>query len=421
MFGRDHVEVLVAGAGPVGLTLALLMAQRGIGVQIIDREWRTGAHSYGLAIHPTSIRLLDRMGLLAQALEQGRRIDTIGLYDQSGPRAQLRLDELGDVPYLLVLRQDVLERLLEERLAGHKVHVRWGEGISGMEAHEDSISATIDQWSRESGGYAVSAGEWIIERTHHTDARFIVGADGHASTVRRLLEIPFDPMGEVEYFAVFEFATSADLGSEMRIVLDDNNTSVLWPLPGGHCRWSFQLRALMIDEESRTKSRMAVQLGQQTYPFLTPEYLRALLVRRAPWFKGDIGQIGWSMAVRFERRLARQFGRGRCWLAGDAAHTAAPGGVQSMNVGLLEADDLAGRIAGILRDGAGTDLLREYNEQWLAEWRRLLGVESHASSLPHTEPWIAQKADRIIASIPATGENQAKLLRQIGLAVEPVV
>lgn len=417
MFGRHHVEVLIVGAGPVGLMSALLLAQRGIGVQIIDREWRTGAHSYALAIHPRVLRLLDHVGLSGQAMEQGRRIDTIGLYDAKGQRAQLRLAELGEVPYLLVLRQDALERLLEEQLAHHKMHVRWSESLSELEQTDQSTTAAIDQWSKESGGYAVSTSEWIIERTRRTEAQYIIGADGHRSTVRRLLEIPFDPLGEVEQFAVFEFHTAEEIGNEVCIVLDERFTSVLWPLPGGHCRWSFQIHDPAIEEESRAKSRLMVQIGQQAYPFLTADYLRTLLAQRAPWFKAPIGPIHWSMAVRFERRLARRFGQGRCWLAGDAAHVAAPGGVQSMNVGLLEADDLTHRIARIIRDGASPDLLEEYNGRQLAEWRRLLGIGAIAQPLSHTSPWIAQNAARIVATLPATGEHQTALLRQVGLAV----
>lgn len=418
MFGKHHVEVLVVGAGPVGLMSALLLAQRGVGVQIIDREWRTGAHSYALAIHPRVLRLLDQVGLSGQALEQGRRIDTIGLYDAQGQRAQMRLSELADIPYLLVLRQDALESMLEEQLAHHKVHVRWSEGLSALEMKEQAAVASIDQWSKESGGYAVSTSEWIIERTRQIEAQYIIGADGHRSTVRRLLDIPFDPLGEVEQFAVFEFQTPEDLGSEMRIVFDDQHTSILWPLPGGHCRWSFQIPDMAVEEESRTKSRLTVQLGQQSYPFLTTDFLRTLLAQRAPWFKSAIGTVNWSMAVRFERRLARQFGQGRCWLAGDAAHMAAPAGVQSMNVGLLEADDLTHRIARIIREGGSPDLLREYNEHRLVEWRRLLGVGAAITAAPHASPWITQNAARIFGTLPATGENQAKLLRQIGLSIE---
>jgi len=94
---RKNLEVLVVGAGPVGLAAALARKRRGLDVQIIDRDWRTGAHSYALALHPNPLRLLEEAGLLERALERAYRVETVGLYDGAGRRAEMRLSELDDM------------------------------------------------------------------------------------------------------------------------------------------------------------------------------------------------------------------------------------------------------------------------------------------------------------------------------------
>src|SRR5690606_8964144 len=81
MFGREKTDVLVVGAGPVGLFTALHLARHGVRVQIVDKEWRTGAHSYALALHAASLRLLDDLGLRARVLEHAYRVDTVAFYD----------------------------------------------------------------------------------------------------------------------------------------------------------------------------------------------------------------------------------------------------------------------------------------------------------------------------------------------------
>ena len=89
MFGRKKPEVLVVGAGPVGLFTALSLARRGVPVQIVDKEWRTAAHAYALALHAGSLRLLKDLGLLDAVLEQAYPVRSIGLYDGAERRAEL--------------------------------------------------------------------------------------------------------------------------------------------------------------------------------------------------------------------------------------------------------------------------------------------------------------------------------------------
>jgi 2-polyprenyl-6-methoxyphenol hydroxylase-like FAD-dependent oxidoreductase len=416
MFGKKNPEVLVVGAGPVGLLAGLLLAKRGIQVQIVDKQWRTGAHSYALALHAESLRLFGEIGLLDRMLECGYPVHRVGLYDGLQRYAEVRLSGADDpLPGLIVMPQDVLERLLEETLEQHGVKVQWNHAVSHFVPRGDQVAATVDKLVKESLGYAVAHTEWMIAKTTDLQVPWVIGADGHRSQIRRSLEIDFPETGEAQHFAVFEFKTDLDLQHELRLVLADRTTNAVWPLPGGYCRWSFQLPDFAVPLGPRQKERSAVEIGTAQFPTLTEEHLRLLLAERAPWFQGSIDEIYWRMVVRFERRLASAFGRQRVWLAGDAGHMTGPVGMQSMNVGFREARDLVGILAGSLREGGQAEQLQAYGQQRAAEWRSLLGLEGGLRSGPDTAPWIQQRADRLLACLPASGADLTTALQQLGL------
>lgn len=416
MAARQDPEVLVVGAGPVGLFAGLALAHRGISVQIIDKMSRTGVHSYALALHGRALGLLRRYGLLDKVLAQAYPIRTVGLFDQSDRRMEVPLSEAEHgLPPLVVLPQDALERALEEALAGHGVGVQWNHAVSQLAPHEDRVAVTIDKLVQESVGYAVAHTEWMVAKSTTLEVPLVIGADGHRSVVRRELDIEFTEAGEAQSYTVFEFETDLDLDHQLRLILGERTADVLWPLPGGACRWSFQLPDFTAPAAARRRDRLGVMIGSAQYPAMTEDDLHRLIDQRAPWFRGSVSRLNWQIVVRFERRLARSFGRQRVWLAGDAGHMTGPAGAQSMNAGLREAEDLAGIMAGILREGQPAGQLQTYNEQRLAEWRRLLGSAGGLTPDSGTDPWLSQHSARLLPCLPATGADLARLAQQLGL------
>jgi 2-polyprenyl-6-methoxyphenol hydroxylase-like FAD-dependent oxidoreductase len=134
-----------------------------------------------------------------------------------------------------------------------------------------------------------------------------------------------------------------------------------------------------------------------------------LLAERAPWFEGSIETLEWRKIVRFERRLADRFGQGRVWLAGDSAHLTGPGGVQSMNVGIREAEMLARGIMDVKRGRVGVHALETYNEERITEWQRLLGVEPFPARPADT--WLDEHLDELLPSLPFSGRALEAALR----------
>jgi 3-(3-hydroxy-phenyl)propionate hydroxylase len=294
--------------------------------------------------------------------------------------------------------------------------VRWSHRLAGIERDGDAVVARVQKLEKESTGYAVAHTEWAVEKELPFRASFVVGADGHRSLVRRALGVPFEEAGSSQVFAVVECGGASF--DEMRLVVDDRTVSALWPLPGGRSRWSLELEAPEVSSEDRFKSRLATMVGERHFPHLDDTRIRELLRERAPWFQPDLRELGWSIEVRFERRLADVFGRDRVWLAGDAAHLTGPAGMQSMNAGLAEACDVAARIARVLRGGEDPSLLEEYGRERLAEWRFLLGRAGGLRAGRSASPFAAKNAARLLACLPATGEDLSSLARQIGLEAD---
>ena len=308
--------------------------------------------------------------------------------------------------------------MLEQQLTGAGADIHWNHRVARLMAGHTYVTATIDMMSRRACGYAVATTEWVAERTIEMTGAYVVGADGHHSLVRRALDCTYQDAGPTSSFAVFEFHTDADLAGEVRVMFVDGTTNVLWPLPGGRCRFSFQIDKVHPQAEPRSKRRLIVPIGRQAYPHVPTERLKTLMQERAPWFRGHVAQLDWSMEVRFDRRLTDSYGRDRIWLAGDAAHLTGPVGGQSLNMGLREANLLANTLTDITLEGGRPDALRTYQQRFQPEWRRLLDLDGDLTAADDAPPWAQTHAAEILPCIPATGEDLTHLAAQIGLSIE---
>ena len=415
MFRKKQTDVLVAGAGPVGLFTAMALAERGVDVELLDAQWRTAGRSYALGLHPSSLDLFDELGLAEDLIASGFRVDTVAFYRGSERLGELRLAELDrKYPFVLVLPQNRLEQALEEGLKRRKVRVWWSHRLARLAAEPERVAADVEHLSKDSSGYALASTGVVVDKTVTTRAHLVIGADGHRSAVRRLLDIEFEKLGAPQLFAVFEFTVAGELRHEVRVVLDDDTVSVLWPLRDGRCRWSFQLPGAVEEEIPRIKSRFTVQVGEQPYPFVREENLEKFVAERASWFAGRPQKIRWSLAVQFESRLAASFGRGRTWLVGDSTHVTGPAGIQSMNLGLSEARELAELASGVVRGATPTSALDGYGARRRESWLDLLG-RRRLQADDAAPDWARRAADHLVPLIPAAGADLEALLAQVGL------
>jgi len=393
---KRESDALVVGAGPVGMLAALSLAERGLAVQIIDKAYRGSMHSYALALHPESLRLLDAYGIVDELLKQGQRVDRLAFYegnDRVGGVDFSKLDE--PFQFVLVVPQSALEDALVGALKKRKIRVLWNYQATRIEQDDGGVTATVALMEKQSTGYPIAHTEWVVAKEYATRVAFVVGADGYHSFVRTALGIPFRDLDGAETFAVYEFPEGREFQHEARVVFSNDTVNVVWPLGSDRSRWSFQ-----VDPRSQTP--------------LETETLAKLIVERAPWFGTQTGRLLWAANVMFERKLAERFGSGRVWLAGDAAHITGPIGAQSMNVGLSEAHDLAERMSNVHKGGS-LELLEQYGNERHVEWLNLLGQTGDLAQVDDRASWVKDHMTSLRSCVPASGAQLRTLLGQIGV------
>ncbi|CAA6677056.1 MULTISPECIES: NAD(P)/FAD-dependent oxidoreductase [unclassified Lentimonas] len=413
MFNHKRTDIVVLGAGPVGLTAAHALANKKLDYVLLDREQRTNTHSYALALHPETLEILDSLGLADPVLERSLHLPKIRIYEDDKEKAVLDYSMLPlKYPFLTVISQGELEHILVDSLRKKPL---WNHRVRFIENSDNALNVSVDRLMEGMTGYAVAHIDMQIDKILDYEANYLIGADGHESAARRIAGIDFPEVTPSADYAVFEFKTDAELPNEMRIIIQDKMTHVFWPLPNGHCRWSFQVNSGEAPDHSLNKDHNLLQFGDHGHAQLDREHLDQFLADNAPWFKGSIEELNWRMLVKFEHRLANAFGKDRIWLAGDSAHMTPQAGILSMNVGMREAIDLAEILGDHHNDAQRQAALAQYNQNRLAEWEHLLDLDHHISAVDKTARWALGHRSSLIGNIPASGETLTELLAQLHL------
>ena len=322
----------------------------------------------------------------------GRKLTKVAYYDGREKRAEIDYSALSSQhPYLLVVRQSLLEKAAEQALRKKKLKVLWGYRLESLNADDGTLRA--ERGKARSGRERLRRRAKRVGRRANRDdtTAYVIGADGYDSAVRRMAGIEMAEHGAGQVFSIYEIEATGALPAEVRVRLDPDLTSVYWPLEDGRCRWGFQIP----DASGHAPSM---------------EQLEQLIAARAPWWTARPTQIYWSTCALFESRLARSFGKGGVWLAGRRAqHEFGAGGSARLAV----------RMMRILRAAGAASLLEEFATETHEAWQWLLGAGREVSALPGADPWVRQTQARILACVPASGDDLEPLLGQIGLTAAP--
>ncbi|WP_269523888.1 FAD-dependent monooxygenase [Coraliomargarita parva] len=417
MFNKKHTDVVVLGAGPVGLTAAHVLADRGIDFTLLDRERHTNTHSYALALHPETLELMDQLGIIEPILDEALKLKRAAIFDDHN--RQQGVIDYGELPlkypYLAVIGQNELEAILVDTLADKGHNPMWNHRVRNIEQTREEVQLSVDRLIEGMTGYAVAHMEMQVDKVLDYHANYLIAADGFDSPTRHSAGIDFKEIAPALDYAVFEFQTNIKLPMEMRMIVEEDKTHIFWPLPDGRCRFSFQMEPGFAQNSSFNKDHSLIDERAQSAPELSNAHLDELLHRHAPWFIGSSSDVKWRAMVHFESRLAERFGQGRLWLAGDAAHMARPAGVLSMNVGMHEGADLAERIGLDREDEARQFRLQAYNVDRQDDWRRLLGMGHHSTGSEAATAWLKCHRESLIGNIPASGESLPEVLKQLHL------
>lgn len=357
MPASPDTEVLIAGAGPTGLVLALWLARLGIRVRIIDKNPYPAAHSRALAVQARTLEFYSQLGFANELVDGGHRVPAVNLWVEGRQVAHAPFGELGHglspFPFALIYPQDEHEPLLIRHLAALGVTVeRPVELLSFTEPTDtaDPILATLR----------------LADGTEQTcRCTFLAGCDGARSIVRQSLNIGF-PGGE--YTHLFYVADVTGTGpvanGELHVALDDTDFLAIFPLDnGGRMRLVGTIRDSLADQAEQTSDDLS---------------WNDVSKRVLDWIHVDVQQVNWFSTYRVHHRVAESFRHDRVFLLGDAAHIHSPVGGQGMNTGIGDAVNLSWKLADVLRGRAAATLLDTYEPERIAFARRLVSTTDTA-------------------------------------------
>jgi 2-polyprenyl-6-methoxyphenol hydroxylase-like FAD-dependent oxidoreductase len=344
-------DVLVVGAGPTGLVLALALARRGVRVRIVDKAAEPGTTSRALAVQARTLELYGPLGLADAVVEAGRKVEAVNLWAGGKRVAHAAFGRLGaDVspyPYALIYPQDAHERLLIAHLEKLGVTVERQAELVSCTADKDGVAAIL----RLPGG------------TEACRAAYLAGCDGAHSAVREGLKIGF-PGGTYEHlFYVADVAAGGPaLDGALHVGLDRSDFLAVFPLAGnGHARLVGTVRDTAA---ANGKELTWDDVGR----------------RVMAWMKIDVARVNWFSTYHVHHRVAATFREGRVFLLGDAAHIHSPVGGQGMNTGIGDAVNLAWKLADVLAGRAHPALLDSYEPERIAFARRLVATTDRGFS-----------------------------------------
>lgn len=385
------MSVLIAGAGPTGLTLALRLARHGVPFRLIDKADGPGQRSRAMVVHARTLEFYSQLGMDREAVELGLEIRTAHLREGGQEVARIEVSEIGEgmspYPFLLSLPQDVHEDYLNRKLveAGHVVE--WGTELSVFIATEDGVRGTLTK-----NGLDVPF-----------EAEYLVGCDGSHSAVRHGLGIGFPGGSYDEVFFVADLTGEGPcVNGDLNMCLAARDFCAVIPV-----RHKETLRLIgIVPEELKHKG------DEVTFEEIRPYAERLLDLK--------VGELNWFSLYHVHHRVAERFRVGRCFLAGDAGHIHSPAGGQGMNTGIGDAVNLSWKLAHVLGKRAPLTLLDTYEPERLAFARTLLASTDRAFQVmvnrsgpaQFLRTWLLPKVAPLAANVGVLRQMAFKTLSQ---------
>ncbi len=322
-------DVLIVGAGPVGLFLANECARRGLKWRLIEANSTQSEHSKALAIFPRTLEIFDMAGLIDPFLEKANRVTSVAVMTHERTVAHMRFaPEESPYPFVAMVPQDITEKLLVEALRRKGGDVEYETRFVSAAEQGDRVDVTLDH-----------KGEAIM-----LTASFVVGCDGAHSAVRHLLNLPFEGAEYNDSFILADVETNETLPSdELQLCPSELGPVAIFPM-------------------SATRRRVIAIVDKTEGDAPSLELVQRIVAERAP--DGfEVRALRWSTYFRIHHRQAARLRVGRMFVAGDAAHIHSPFGGQGMNTGLHDVWNLAWKLDLFLHGRGNEELLDSYSAE----------------------------------------------------------
>ncbi|MNG44914.1 Pentachlorophenol 4-monooxygenase [compost metagenome] len=368
-------NVLIVGAGPTGLVIALWLSKQGIAVRIIDKNTEPSQSSRALGIHARTLELYQQMDLAEEVIQAGYPNVQLNLWALGKKRGVLKLIEQGKTltpyPFILIYPQDQHERLLMRHLEKFGVHVERSSELISFTHHADHVGAEIR----------------TPQGVEHYSARFLGACDGGKSPIRHLLGLKFPGGTYSKLFYVADVnVQGASVDGGVHVSLDREDFVLLFSY--GQLG---QARLIGLIREDRIQSGQDLSFDDVAHTAIQDLGL-------------TIQKVNWFSTYRVHHRIVSDYRIGNVFLVGDAAHLHSPAGAQGMNTGIGDAINLAWKLAAVIKNQASEQLLESYQIERRAFAEKLV-----------------KSTDRIFSIITAEGALAAKIRTQIAPYLLPKI
>ena len=349
-------DVVIVGAGPVGLFLANECARRGLRWRLFEARASQSEHSKALAIFPRTLEIFDMAGVVDPFLDAANRVTSVAVIAHGRRLARMPFAP-HESPYAFVamVPQDVTERLLVDHLRRKGGAPEYETSFVSAAQRPDHVSVTLDQ------------------RGHRREltAAFIVGCDGAHSAVRHLLHLPFEGAEYDDLYLLADAETNEALpADELQLCPSESGPVAIFPM-------------------SATRRRIVatIEIPEGNAPSL--KLVQTILRKRAP-AEIEVSRLHWSSYFRVHHRQVAELRVGRFFIAGDAAHIHSPFGGQGMNTGLHDVWNLVWKLDMVLHGRADERLLETYSTERRPVIRRVIEMTDLLTKVMATPHRLAQ-------------------------------
>jgi 2-polyprenyl-6-methoxyphenol hydroxylase-like FAD-dependent oxidoreductase len=380
----ETIDALVVGAGPTGLIAASELLLHGASARLVETRRDRLDQSRAVAIQPRSLELLDRRGLARELIGRGEQVQR-GLRYIPGHKAAVMTFDVGDrntrFPAMALVSQTETEEVLERYLGSLGGKIEREVTLTGIEQDSGGVTATLSH---------------VDGQEEQVRARYLVGADGIRSTVRRLVGVPYEGESYTQSFLVADLTVDGPLPSDaFHMFFHTDGIAGFLPM-----RRPAPWRLIALERHAPPENA----------PEPTPDDLRKVI----PWtglplrFHDPV----WISRFRIHLRMATRFRQGRVFLAGDAAHVHSPAGGQGMNTGLQDAWNLGWKVALVARGEAPEELLDSYEAERMPVARFVLRFTDRLFSFMISSRPLATIMRRVIFPSTSSLLGRSRMLRK---------
>jgi 2-polyprenyl-6-methoxyphenol hydroxylase-like FAD-dependent oxidoreductase len=343
-------SVLIVGAGPAGMLLALELAIHGIYARIISKTPRISPHSKATIVWPRILELMERTGIAENIVEQGHYFNQMNYYSNKKMVGLIRFDNLKHTayPFGITIPQWKTEKILETALSSIGINIEYGAEFIRGEQESNGIDVEIQ------------SKDGTISKSFYD---YVIGADGFNSTVRKEFSFDFDGFSLETKLAITDAEIIGQTTStEAAYYLHKTGNMVLAPLGDG----IFRVGASVPPGAEKSE--------------LNADFFNQLLAERVPGNK-KLGRMNFSGIFTAHVRTANSFRKGNVFLIGDAAHAMSPSGAQGLNTGFQDAVNLGWKLGGVLTGKFPKCLLDTYSPERIDSVNRVSNLSTSLAKL----------------------------------------